>query len=66
MTTMSEAIQNGLRRGTRMAVAPSSARMWELSREAANTDFTAEAWANVGSHLRTAMKNSQSSKPSSK
>lgn len=50
-----QAILEGLRRGVAMAVDPNPDRLRELSQEARETDFTAEAWRSVGESFQTVL-----------
>lgn len=56
MSTTTEAILRGVRRGLAMGVAPDPTRLRELSEAARSTDYTAEAWESVGRDLRVAMR----------
>ena len=65
MTTTTEAIMRGARRGMAMGAHPDPTRLRELAAEARSTDYTAEAWREVGETLRWATTQASPSRTSS-
>lgn len=55
MTTTTEAILTGIRRGFEMGTAPDATRLRELSEDAQSVDMLEESWTNVGETFRTVM-----------